>query len=97
MRLGIEPAPAGSVLHAAAEAGIPFRHIADAIGRRLQLPTISLAAEQAAQHFGFLGPFVALDAPASSTQTRQLLGWQPTGPGLIADITAGAYDPALVA
>ena len=97
VRLGIERAPAGSVLHAAGEQGIAFREIAEAIGPRLQLPTTSLAAEQAAQHFGFLGPFVALDAPASSTQTRQLLGWQPTGPGLIADITAGAYDPALVA
>lgn len=97
VRLGIERAPAGSVLHAAGEQGIAFREIAEAIGPRLQLPTTSLAAEQAAQHFGFLAPFVTLDAPASSTQTRELLGWEPTGPGLVADITAGAYDLAPVA
>ncbi len=97
VRLGIERAPAGAVLHAAGEEGIPFRQIAEAIGRRLGLPTTSLPAEQAAQHFGFLGAFVGVDAPASSTKTRELLGWEPTGPGLIDDITAGAYDPVLVA
>ncbi|HZE05974.1 MAG TPA: SDR family oxidoreductase [Solirubrobacteraceae bacterium] len=93
VRLGIERAPAGSVLHAAGEEGVAFRHIAEAIGRRLQLPSTSIPAEQAGEHFGFLGAFVGLDAPASSTRTRELLGWQPTGPGLIADIAAGAYDP----
>jgi nucleoside-diphosphate-sugar epimerase len=97
VRLGIEQAPAGSVLHAVAEEGIAFRQIAEAIGRRFELPAASLSAEQATQHFGFLGGFVALNAPASSAQTRQLLGWEPTGPGLIADIMAGAYDPVAVA
>ena len=97
VRLGIERAPASAVLHAVGEEGIAFRQIAEAIGRRLRLPTTSLPAEQAGQHFGFLGAFVSLDAPASSTQTRELLGWEPAGPGLVADITAGAYDPALVA
>lgn len=97
VRLGVERAPAGTVLHAAGEEGIAFRHIAEAIGRRLGLPTTSLPPEQAAQHFGFLGAFVGIDSPAASTLTRELLGWEPTGPGLIADISAGAYDPALVA
>jgi nucleoside-diphosphate-sugar epimerase len=97
VRLGVERAPAGSVLHAAGEEGIAFRDIAEAIGHRLQLPTTSLPAEQAGEHFGFLGAFVTLDAPAASTHTRELLGWEPTGPGLIADINAGAYDPAPVA
>jgi nucleoside-diphosphate-sugar epimerase len=97
VRLGVQHAPAGSVLHAAGEQGIALRHIAEAIGHRLGLPITSLPAEQAGEHFGFLGAFVALNAPASSTHTRQRLGWEPTGPGLIADINAGAYDPAAVA
>lgn len=97
VRLGLEKAPAGSVLHAAGEEGIAFRHIAEAIGRRLQLPTTSVSTEQATEHFGFLGPFIAMDIPASSAHTRELLGWEPTGPGLIDDIDAGAYDSALVA
>ena len=96
VRLGIEHAPAGSVLHAVGEEGIAFRQIAEAIGSRLELPATSLPADQAADHFGFLGAFVALDAPASSARTRKLLGWEPAAPGLIADITAGAYDPAPV-
>ena len=92
VRLGIEHAPAGSVLHAVAEEGVAFRQIAQAIGRRLEVPATSVPAEQAGEHFGFLGGFVGLDAPASSARTRELLGWDPAGPGLIADINAGAYD-----
>ncbi len=95
VRLGIERAPAGSVLHAVADEGIPFREIAEAIGRRLGLPATSVSAEQASEVFGFLGGFVAMDVLASSAGTRELLGWEPTGPGLIADIDAGTYDPAL--
>jgi nucleoside-diphosphate-sugar epimerase len=94
VRLGIEGAPAGSVLHAAAEEGIAFRDIAEAIGRQFGLPAKSVSADQAADQFGFLGGFVGLDMPASSARTRELLGWAPTGPGLIVDIEAGAYDPA---
>lgn len=97
IRLGIEGAPAGSILHAAGEEGVAFREIAEAIGRRLGLPATSVSAEQAGEHFGFLGGFIAMDIPASSARTRKLLGWEPTGPGLIADIDAGAYDPAPVA
>jgi nucleoside-diphosphate-sugar epimerase len=97
VRLGLERAPAGSVLHAAADEGVVFRKIADAIGRRLRLPATSVSAEQASEQFGFLGRFIALDIAASSARTRGLLRWEPTGPGLIADIDAGAYDPAPLA
>lgn len=97
VRLGIERAPAGSVLHAAAEEGLAFREIAEAIGHRLGLPATSVSGERAAEQFGFLGRFVGLDMPASSTRTRKLLDWEPRGPGLIADIDAGAYDPAQIA
>jgi nucleoside-diphosphate-sugar epimerase len=97
VRLGIEGAPAGSVLHAASEEGVAFREIAEAIGLRFELPTASLSAEQAGEQFGFLARFIAMDMPASSARTRELLGWEPTAPGLIADIEAGAYNLAPVA
>ena len=97
VRLGIEGAPAGLVLHAAAEEGVAFREIAEAIGHRFELPATSLSAEQAAERFGFLARFVGMDIPASSARTRELLGWVPTAPGLITDIEAGAYDLAPVA
>jgi nucleoside-diphosphate-sugar epimerase len=84
-------APAGSVLHGTAEDGVPTRDIAEAIGRSLGLPVVSVPAEQAAEHFGWLGIFFASDAPASSALTRDLLGWEPVGPGLVADLDAGHY------
>ena len=98
-RLALESAPAGSTLHGSAEQGVPFRDIAEAIGRGLDLPVTSIEAEQAPAHFGFLGGFVALDSPASSARTQELLGWTPTHPGLIEDLDAGVYfhAPAPVA
>jgi nucleoside-diphosphate-sugar epimerase len=94
VRQGIESAPAGSVLHAVADKGVPFREIAEAIGRRFDLPATSVSPEQAAEQFGFLGGFVAMDVRASNERTRELVGWEPSGPGLIADIESGAYGPA---
>jgi nucleoside-diphosphate-sugar epimerase len=90
-RLGLEEAPAGSTLHAVAEEGVPVRSIAEAIGRHLDLPVVSIAAEDAGEHFTWLGGFLGLDAPASSLLTRELLGWQPARPGLIADLDEGHY------
>lgn len=88
--LGLD-APAGSILHAVAEEGVATRDIAEAIGRALGLPVVSVAADQAAEHFGWIGAFFGMDLPASSEQTRQLLGWTPTGATLLADLDAGAY------
>jgi nucleoside-diphosphate-sugar epimerase len=90
-RLAVEQAPAGSVLHAIAEEGIPIRAIAEVIGRHLDLPVVSISAEEAAGHFGFLGGFLTMDSPASSALTRELLGWQPVHPGLIEDLDKGHY------
>jgi len=90
-RLALEGAPAGSRLHAVAEEGVPFRAIAETVGRHLHLPVESITPEKAADHFGFLGAFVANDNPVSSTRTRELLGWQPTQPILIADLDQGRY------
>ena len=80
------------MLHAAAEPGIPTREIAEAIGRSAGVPAESLPAAEAAEHFGWIGGFFGLDMIASSDLTRELLGWEPTHPGLLADLEAGAYD-----
>jgi nucleoside-diphosphate-sugar epimerase len=94
-RLALEAAPAGSRLHAVGDEGVPFREIAEAIGRHLSVPVVSIPPEQAADHFGFLGPLVTLDNPTSSARTQELLGWKPTHPGLIEDLAEGHYfrDP----
>jgi nucleoside-diphosphate-sugar epimerase len=89
-RLALE-APAGSTLHGVAEEGVPTRDIAEAIGRRLDVPVVSITPEDAGEHFGWIGGFFGLDAPASSALTRELLGWQPSQPGLIADLDQGHY------
>jgi nucleoside-diphosphate-sugar epimerase len=89
--LAVLGAPAGSVLHATAEEGIPTRTIAEAIGRGLDIPVVSVAAADATEHFSWLGRFFGADAPASNALTRQLLGWEPTHPGLIADLDEGHY------
>lgn len=86
-RLALERAPAGSRLHAVAEEGITLKTIAEALGRFLDLPTASVTAEE----FGPIGPMFAIDQPASATQTRQLLGWEPAEIGLIEDIETGGY------
>jgi nucleoside-diphosphate-sugar epimerase len=85
-RLAIEKAEPGVKYHAVAEEGVPFRDIAEAIGRRLKIPVKSIAPEEAQAYFGWLAMFAGHDAPASSEQTRRKLRWQPTGPGLIADL-----------
>ena len=90
-RLALEQAPAGSVLHAAADEGVPIRAVAEVIGRHLDLPVVAISAEDAGEHFGWLGTFIGLDSPASSTLTRELLGWYPTHPGLIDDLDKGHY------
>ena len=92
VRLAVEGAPAGSVLHAVGEEGVRLRDVADAISRSLDVPTASIAPDAALEHFGHLGVFVGVDCPASSEITRQTLGWDPAGPSLLADLEAGAYD-----
>ena len=90
-RLALEQAPAGSILHGVADEGVPVRDLAGVIGRRLNVPVVSIPAEAANDHFGWLGYFVTIDAPASSALTRKRMGWQPTRPGLIADLDHGRY------
>jgi nucleoside-diphosphate-sugar epimerase len=90
-RLAVEQAPPGSVLHAVADEGVPVRDIAEVIGRHLDLPAVSVPPEQAGEHFRWLASFIGADSPASSALTRELLGWQPTQPGLLDDLDKGHY------
>jgi nucleoside-diphosphate-sugar epimerase len=90
--LGLAKAPAGARLHAVAEDGIPTRDIAEAIGRAFGLPVTSIAPDDVQGHFGWIGTFFGMDLAATSTMTRELLGWAPAGPTLIEDLDAGAYS-----
>jgi nucleoside-diphosphate-sugar epimerase len=90
-RLALQNAPAGSTLHAVADEGVPIRDIAEVIGRHLNLPVVSISPENAAEHFTWLAGFLAADSPASSALTRELMGWQPTQPGLIDDLDQDHY------
>lgn len=84
--LALEQGQAGARYHAVGEAGVSMREIAATIGKRLDLPVVSLTPEEAPAHFGFLAMFAGRDAPTSSRLTRERLGWTPTGPGLIEDL-----------
>ena len=89
--LALEKAPAGSALHAVADEGVAIRDIAEVIGRHLDVPMVSISPENAGEHFTWLAGFVGIDSPASSALTRELLGWEPTHPGLIDDLDQGHY------
>jgi nucleoside-diphosphate-sugar epimerase len=91
-RLVLERAEAGARYHAVGEEGVESREIAEALGRGLKLPVVSISSEEAAGHFGWMGMFVGMDMPASSAQTQAKLGWHPTGPSLIADLNAMKYS-----
>jgi hypothetical protein len=82
---------AGARFHGVAEEGVPFRDIAGAIGRGLNVPIVDKSTEEASSHFGWFAHFAALDNPASSRRTREVLGWQPTQAALIADLDHGRY------
>jgi nucleoside-diphosphate-sugar epimerase len=90
-RLALEAAPAGARLHGVDDEGVPFRDIAEVIGRHLKLPATAIPREEAGRHFGWLGPIVTVDHPASSTLTQKQLGWHPARPGLIPDLDEGHY------
>ena len=90
-RLALERAAEGGHFHAVAEEGVPFKEIAELIGRRLNIPVVSKSREEAAEHFGWFAMFAGMDAPTSSARTRAKLDWTPEQPGLIADIDHPAY------
>ena len=91
-RLALEKGTAGARYHAVAEEGVALKDIATAIGHGLNVPVTSIWQEQAQEHFGFLGFFAGRDAHISSAQTRAKLGWNPTGPTLLADLDNMQYS-----
>ena len=91
VRLAVEDAPAGSVVHAVAEEGVPAKDIAEAIGAGLGLPVASVDPEDAMEHFGWMGRFFGADLPTSSALTRERYGWTPTHPTLLQDLASGSY------
>ena len=94
-RLALEKHEAGAKYHAVAEEGVAMRDIAEIIGKGLKVPVESLSTDEARAHFGFLSMFASHDLRASSAQTRKKLGWNPTGPGLIADLDRVRYSEVL--
>jgi nucleoside-diphosphate-sugar epimerase len=90
-RLALEAAPAGTRLNAIGDEGVPFREIAEVIGKHLDVPVVSLSREEAQGHFGLFALFASIDVHASSQLTQQQLGWHPGQPGLIADLDEGHY------
>ncbi|MDB6078177.1 MAG: 3-beta hydroxysteroid dehydrogenase [Akkermansiaceae bacterium] len=90
-RLALEKGAARATYHGADEQGVPFREIAEVIGRRLQVPVVSRTQEEAAGHFGWFAHFAAIDCLVSSEKTRAELGWQPVQAGLITDIDHPRY------
>lgn len=91
-RLVVEQAGSGTtVYHAVQEEGVPLREIAETLGKGLKVPVLSIEQDKAAEHFAWLANFAALDMPASSQWTRKALNWEPTGPGLIQDLTDMKY------
>ena len=93
-RLALEKGSARANYHGIGDEGVPFREIAEVIGRRLNVPVVSKSPEEAAQHFGWLAHFVGVDCPASSAQTQKQVGWRPKQPGLIPDLDHERYFAA---
>ncbi len=90
-RLALENGAAGAIYHGVAEESVAFKDVAAAIGKGLGLPVTSVAPEEAAGHFGFLGMFAGLDIPASSAKTRAELGWRPSGIALLPDMAENYF------
>ena len=90
-RLALEKREQGARYHAVGEEGVSSRDIAEAIGRGLDLPVVSITPEEVPAHFGWMSMFAGLDLTASSAQTQARLGWHPTGPTLIADLNEARY------
>ncbi|TGQ35654.1 SDR family oxidoreductase [Mesorhizobium sp. M00.F.Ca.ET.216.01.1.1] len=90
-RLALEKGASGVRYHAVAESGVPFRRIAEVVARRLNVPLVALAPNEAKAHFGWFAHFAMLDCQASGERTEGALGWQPTRSGLLADIDREVY------
>ena len=93
-RLALEQGVERGPYHAVDDEGVPFKAIAEVIGRRLGVPVVSKTSEEAAGHFGWFAGFAGMDIPSSSARTRSVLGWKPEQPGLLADLDQPHYFDA---
>lgn len=93
-RLAFEKSEPGSIYHAVDEQGVTMKAVAEAHGRGLKVPVVSIKPEEAEARFGWLGPIAAMDMPSSSALTQRKLNWKPTGPSLIADLDGMDYTQA---
>lgn len=93
-RLALENGSSGARYHGVADQGVPFRDIAEVIGRLLNVPVVSKSREESGGHFGWISHFVIMGCSASSVATQEQLGWRPTHPALIPDIDRPAYFEA---
>lgn len=92
-RLALEKGQRNARYHAVAEEGVTLRAIAEVLGAGLGLPVVSIPADRAGDHFGYMATFAGLDLIASSASTRDRLGWTPEGPDLLSDLRAMDYAP----
>ena len=90
-RLALEKGEGGVHFHAVGEESITFKSIAEAIGKKLNIPVVSKSPEEAAEHFGWFANFAAVDCPASSQITQERLNWHPTHSTLLADLAGNVY------
>jgi nucleoside-diphosphate-sugar epimerase len=90
-RLAVEKGTAGAIYQAVGDGGVPIRTIAEVIGKRLNVPIVSIPEEEAGNHFGFFGRITLIDNPASSEATQKALGWRPTHPSLMDDLAQAFY------
>lgn len=90
-RLVLEGAPACTRWHAVAEEAVPFRLIAEAIGKKLGLPARSLGPDEARDYFGGFLNFATMTCPASSAQTQAALGWIPRDNTILEDLALDHY------
>lgn len=90
-RLALENAEPGARYHGVAEESVTLKSIAEAIGKQLHLPAVSISSEAAELHFGWFSHMVGMDCPASSKLTKEGLDWHPTHSKVLEDINNGIY------
>jgi len=86
-RLALEQGVTERVYHAVADEAVPFRAIAETIGRQLGLPS----GERDRAHFGWFANMAAGNMAVSSQRTRTLLEWSATRPDLLSELNTPAY------
>jgi nucleoside-diphosphate-sugar epimerase len=88
----LSSAPPGTVLNAAADPPVTGRELAEAVAVAAGVDaTTSVDPAQAMQLLGPAGFILAKSAHISAAKAEQLLGWQPSGPSLIEELTSGSY------